>query len=93
MVEWHHQPNGHGFEQAPGDSEGQGGLACCGPWGHKESDTTEQLNNKLPSLIVSAFSVVSLRIHLTKLRSIKKSIVIFFLVGLTPLQENTKDCF
>ena len=33
------------FEQAPGDSEGQGSLACCSPWGHKESDTTEQLNN------------------------------------------------
>ena len=93
MIGWHHQLNGYEFEQTLEDVEGQGGLACCGPWGHKESDTTEQLNNKLPSLIVSAFSVVSLRIHLTKLRSVKKSIVIFFLVGLTPLQENTKDCF
>ena len=34
--------NGHEFEQAPGDGEGQGRLACCSPWGHKESDTTEQ---------------------------------------------------
>ena len=34
-------------EQAPGDGEGQGSLACCSPWGHKESDTTEQLNNKI----------------------------------------------
>ena len=33
------------FEQAPGDGEGQGCLACCSPWGHKESDTTEQLNS------------------------------------------------
>ena len=33
------------FEQIPGDSEGQGSLACCSPWGHKESDTTEWLNN------------------------------------------------
>ena len=33
--------NGHEFEQAPGDSEGQGGLACCRPWGGRESDTTE----------------------------------------------------
>jgi len=32
------------FEQAPGVGEGQGGLACCGPWGHKESDMTEQLD-------------------------------------------------
>jgi len=33
--------NGHEFEQAPGDGEGQGSLVCCSPWGHKESDTTE----------------------------------------------------
>ena len=58
MIGWHHQLNGYEFEQTLEDVEGQGGLACCGPWGHKESDTTEQLNNKLPSLIVSAFSVV-----------------------------------
>ena len=43
-VGWHHWLNGHEFEQTPGDSEGQGGLACCSPWGHKESDTTEWLN-------------------------------------------------
>ena len=46
MVGWHHQLNGHEFEQAPGDSEGQGSLACCRPWGCKELDMTEQLNNK-----------------------------------------------
>ena len=45
MVEWHHQLNGHEFEQTPRDSEGQGSLACCSPWGCKESDMTEQLNN------------------------------------------------
>ena len=45
MVEWHHRLNGQELEQAPGDSEGQGSLACCSPWGCKESDTTEQLNN------------------------------------------------
>ena len=39
MVEWHHQHNGHEFEQISGDSEGQGGLVCCSPWGHNESDT------------------------------------------------------
>ena len=42
-LDWHHQLNGHEFEQAPGDGEGQGSLACCSPWGHKELDTTEQL--------------------------------------------------
>ena len=46
MVGWHHQLNGHEFEQTLGDREGQGSLACCGPWGHKESDTTQRLNNK-----------------------------------------------
>ena len=40
MVEWHHWLNGHEFEQTLGDSEGQGSLACCSPWDHKESDTT-----------------------------------------------------
>ena len=45
MIGWHHQLNGHEFEQALGGSEGQGSLVCCSPWGHKESDTTQQLNN------------------------------------------------
>ena len=40
---------GHEFEQAPGDREGQGSLAYCSPWGHKETDMTEQLNNNLES--------------------------------------------
>ena len=41
MVGWHHRLNGHEFEQALGDGEGQGSLGCCSPWGHKESDMTE----------------------------------------------------
>ena len=45
MVGWHHKFKGHEFEQTEGDSEGQGSLVFCSPWGHKESDTTEQLNN------------------------------------------------
>ena len=45
MVGWHHQRNGHQFEQAPGVGDGQGGLTCCSPWGLKELDTTEQMNN------------------------------------------------
>ena len=47
MVGWHHRLNGHKFEQSQGDSEGQGSLTCCSPWGHKELDTTEQLNNSV----------------------------------------------
>ena len=45
MGGWHHWLDGHEFEQTLGDSEGQGSLVCCSPWGGKESDTTEQLNN------------------------------------------------
>ena len=45
MVGWYHWLNEHEFEQALGVDEGQGSLECCSPWGHKESDTTEQLNN------------------------------------------------
>ena len=44
MVGWHHQLNGHGFGRTPGVGDGQEGLACCGSWGHKGSDTTEWLN-------------------------------------------------
>ena len=44
IVGWHYQLNGCEFEQALGDGEGQGGLACCSPWGHEELDTTEQPN-------------------------------------------------
>ena len=45
MAGWHHRLNGHGFEQTPGDNEGQGSLVCCSPWGRKQLDVTEQLNN------------------------------------------------
>ena len=52
MVRWHYQLNGHESEQTAGDSEGQGSLLCCSLLGHKESDTTQQLNNKKPSSTV-----------------------------------------
>ena len=45
MVEWDHWLNGHEFEETSGDNEGQGSLECCSPWGRKESDVTEWLNN------------------------------------------------
>ena len=56
MVGWHHWLDGHEFEQTPGDSGGQGSLACCSPWGRKESDTTWQLNK---NTAVSSFSLLS----------------------------------
>ena len=45
MVGQHYQLNGHECEETPGDGEGQRSLVCCSPWGHKESDMTEQLSN------------------------------------------------
>ena len=45
MVGWHHQVNACEFEQARGDVEGQGSLACCSLWGHRETDMTKHLNN------------------------------------------------
>ena len=44
MVGWHHQLNGHEFGSTPGVGDGQGGLVCCGLWGGKGLDKTEQLN-------------------------------------------------
>ena len=46
MVGWHHWLNGHEFEQALGDGDGQGSPVCCSLWGHKELDMTERWNNK-----------------------------------------------
>ena len=62
MVGWHHQLNGHEFEQGRGDGEGQGGLVCCSPWGCKESDTTEQQYSILldrGELVISSLISVS----------------------------------
>ena len=47
MVGWHHQCNGHEFEQTPGDGEGQGSLACCTSWGHEELDMTIEQQEEL----------------------------------------------
>ena len=55
-VGWHHRLNGHEFEQALGDGEGQGGLACCSPWGCKVSDTTERPHSRTLPLRTSCIS-------------------------------------
>ena len=56
MVGWHYQLNGHEFEQALGDGEGQGSLVCCSPWGQKELDIIEPLNNREPTRASESFS-------------------------------------
>ena len=53
MIWWPHPLNGHEFEQTPGDSEGQGSLAYCSPWGYKESDMTDQLKSNNRCVVVS----------------------------------------
>ena len=58
MAGWHHWLNGRESEWTPGVGDGQGGLACSGSWGHKESDTTEWLNYILKMLLVYLFLIV-----------------------------------
>ena len=59
MIGWHHQLNGHELEQIPGDGEGQGSPVCCSPWGCRESDTTEWLNNSNTAAATPAKSLQS----------------------------------
>ena len=85
LVGWHHQLSGHEFEQAPGDGEGQGSLVCCSPWGHKESDTTEQLNNnevkRIPTLGHSYYYSSVLVHHCFYFKHPENSILAFVLFG------------
>ena len=67
IVGWHHQLNGHEFEQAPGVGDGQGSLACCSPWGHKDSYTIEQLSST--ELLLLSYSII---LSLSKLQEIVK---------------------
>ena len=62
MVGWHHWLNGHEFEQVPGDGEGQGGLVCCSPWGHKDSNMTEWMNNNDPMLLLKQIISLYLKV-------------------------------
>ena len=59
MAEWHHRLDVCEFKQALGVGDGQGSLVCCSPWGHKELNTTEQLN--LAEKVLEALSLISLR--------------------------------
>ena len=65
MVGWHHQLDRLEFEQALGVGDGQGSLACCSLWGHKESDMTEQLNKQqIPKILNKAsLTILFLEIH------------------------------
>ena len=69
MVGWHHRLSGHEFEQASGDGEGQGGLACCSTWGREESDMTERLNNNFH---LTQWYIEKLIIHIFKLMTLNQ---------------------
>ena len=69
MVGWRHRLNGCEFEQALGNSEGQGGLACCSPWGHRESDTTQRVNKSSATMVLLSAGAGSLGLtHLVELK-------------------------
>ena len=57
MIGWHHQLNGHEFEQTLGDIEGQGNMVCCSPWGHQESDMTERMNSNSNNIMLYSWVV------------------------------------
>ena len=63
MAGWHHQLDGRESEWAQGVGDGQGGLACCNSWGHKESDTTEQLNRTELNIPLCTCTTTSLSIY------------------------------
>ena len=56
VVGWRHRLDAYEFEQAPGVGDGQGGLACCGPWGHRELDMTWPLNNKSNNMLLKTLT-------------------------------------
>ena len=58
MIGWHHRLNEYEFEQIPGIGDGQGSLACCSPWGHKESEVTEWLHLHFSCAISAAKQVL-----------------------------------
>ena len=68
MIGWHHQLNGHEFEQTLGDSEGQGTLACCSPWVHKKSDSASEQQQQGPFRDKNYFFFEKLRNKFPKFR-------------------------
>ena len=83
MVGWHHRLNGYGFGWTPGVGDGQGGLACCGSWGRKESDTTERLNWTALPFLSFIVPILAWNIPLISLIFLKRSLV--FPILLFPL--------
>ena len=88
MVGWHHWLNGHGFGWTLGVGDGQGGLACCGSWGHKESDTTERLNwTKLNVINVAVCAKHNTELGQVKRNCIQTSLVTQWIRICLPMQR------
>ena len=87
MVWWHHRFNGHGLGQTPGNGEGQVSLVCCSPWGHKESDTTWQLNKTtaISGLVWPASTSVTLSGSVHPVAGVRASFLWFCLLSNVPL--------
>ena len=67
MAGWHHRLDGHEFEWTPGVGDGQGGLVCCNSWGHKESNTTEQLNKYVgPVKKITKLKIIAIAVFIIK---------------------------
>ena len=82
MVGWHHQLNGHEFEQTLGDREGQGSLACCSPWGHKAQDTTQQLKTKtITNYLITILMLFALYVDLYVLFGATTNVTKFHISG------------
>ena len=71
-VRWHYGLNGHEFEQAPGDGEGQGRLECCSPWSLKESDLTERLDNNNILFQAKMLKVLQIKAYVSNDRDIER---------------------
>ena len=89
MVEWHHGLNGHEFEYTPGVGDGQGGLACCSPWGSKELDTTEATEHAR-TVIRRGHRATSLSLHHYRTQS--SSVQFSSVTQLCPTLCDPTDC-
>ena len=96
MVGWHHRLNGHEFGWIPGVADGQGSLACCSPWGHRESDTTERLNwtelNSTSLTFISFILLASVLMYLFKWGIVYKKILRFLHFPKFPPEEYLFCC-
>ena len=91
VVGWHHQVDGHEFEQVPGVGDGQGSLVCCSPWGHKELDTIESMNWPDSSLTLLTTSTRALFNSFSSNKPRDLFMVSFFFLNLYGIYKDGND--